>query len=329
MHYFAWINERGHWCCQHLLPMTQISRLNSLVSEHPRFMSIQQYSEAGEILSCPLFLDFDSHDDSSLKDAQYALYMIQDVMNITPRISFSGNKGFHFIIPYTVKGPYCHLAVRDWALRIGTLPTLDKSIYRAHSMFRVLNSPASQPGYYKIPITAQELMSLSFNNIAEMAKSPRQLHLPDIDLSKIPEDIIAEIEGFTPPVFNSVQDLKTYSSDLQTEITPCIESLISNLPAKGDRHNAVYTVSTFLKKCGLTELEAKNLLLSNPDYQAYEEDTSDFRGVSKVIRAVFSSPTIPHVGCQGKSNMAALLQTRCSRLCFFRDDFPDIKEMFG
>ena len=51
--------------------------------------------------------------------------------------------------------------------------TLDTAIYDSVRLFRVVNSIHQKTGYYKIPLTYEELKNISYGEIIDTAKQPR------------------------------------------------------------------------------------------------------------------------------------------------------------
>ncbi len=93
------------------------------------------------------------------------------------RIYFSGSKGFHLEIPTILFGdivPSEDLPKRfkNIVLKFG-FEDIDSKIYYKNCLWRLSNSINSKSGLYKIPITYDELTTLSYDKIKELANEPR------------------------------------------------------------------------------------------------------------------------------------------------------------
>ncbi|MCL4510018.1 MAG: primase C-terminal domain-containing protein [Bacteroidetes bacterium] len=98
------------------------------------------------------------------------------------RLSFSGNKGFHVVIPIEAfvsdPKPSIHFAqiVKAIAGEMSQgFSFVDSSIYESKRLLRVLNTVNLKSGLHKIPLTFSELQSLTVDEIKELAKEPREI----------------------------------------------------------------------------------------------------------------------------------------------------------
>ena len=133
-----------------------------------------------------LYLDFDDVNNIShaREDAIHTLSFLKIVYKIDNSqimIFFSGNKGFHIIVPKEVLGitpdknlngifKYIANQINNYSVH----KTVDTQIYDNKRLFRMPNTINGKTGLYKIQLTAKELLNLSENQILEMAKQPRQ-----------------------------------------------------------------------------------------------------------------------------------------------------------
>ena len=110
------------------------------------------------------------------------------------RIYFSGSKGFHVFIPSilfdvsphtTLEKKYRILAKQLFSDHpIMEAGAIDFSIYCRNRFFRVSNSLHPKSDLYKIPLTWEELRSLSVEDIQTLARSPRKIE-EEIPLSEV------------------------------------------------------------------------------------------------------------------------------------------------
>lgn len=320
--YFAYL-DGTYWRIQDLLHVDQIQALlEALEWKYPVFASIQSYDQAGNVISCPLFFDFDGHPDRVIDDTRQFVQACEFVINTTPRIYFSGSKGFHCTIQRPIHHARCHELCHYFAREVaGGLASLDHKVYRARSMFRIPCSPASKKGFYKIELTRTELFTMSFEEIRHLATNQRCIETAH-DPSKIDDDawtdwLAAAVRDL--PTLDDLPSLREHCRSLDMEWTPCLETLLTHPPIEGERNTTVYVLAKFLKSCDVSEDAVEKLLLRYPHWRAFDKS----REVSKVIRSVYRSKREAMVGCKGRSHYASLMRSVCDELCHFRDDFPD------
>ena len=107
------------------------------------------------------------------------------------RITFSGNKGFHIIIPFQVvqadtemTDDFCD-KYKEFIRNITTqFQYVDTSIYNINRVIRVVNTKHGKSGLYKIPVTLSELDNKNFD-IKKAAKNQRNADWKKIDFDEI------------------------------------------------------------------------------------------------------------------------------------------------
>ncbi len=316
---FAW-QSSGYWCGQKLVPVSAIRTLKNQLSDCPTFASIQTYDQHGKTMYCPLYADLDGKDPKQAHfDAQYIVSLVGEMTNIVPDIYYSGNKGYHVIIPYRIEHEQCHLVAKHFFEYLAEdIPTLDGRVYRSQSLLRLPGSPASRPGYFKVQITKKELMSLSHDSITDLAKAPRIGDINEFDHEKLNQDFFDVIEAGKSkvPVYRN-QQLAEYISDIGQEMTPCLKKMLENPSPTGKRNQTVYLLARLFKKCGLAEQDALSLLTTHTHWLDYEKEE---RGVSKVLSSLYKSPKQVMIGCRMGQD-AELMKAHCDQLCWFNEDF--------
>ncbi len=321
--YFAW-KEKGYWRGQSLLTRPQIGALLAAFDwKKEVFASVQTYDEAGHCIDSPLFFDFDGAPERVLFDVRHFVQACEFVVNCTPRIYFSGNKGFHLVIDHPITHPQCHLLVKDFAEEIAVTKTLDRRVYRTQSLLRLPGSPASAPGYYKIQLRRSELYELDFEQIRSLAKERRVIN-DDHDPSKLDMEVMdawLKTAVAKLPTYDTVQKLQTYSDSVGLEMTPCIIALLTKAPALGTRHESVFILAKFFKLVGFTEAQALETLQSYEHWSVYEQQERD---VSKTVANVYHSRRPTQLGCKGKSTGAELMRDHCHDHCPFSANFPKL-----
>lgn len=333
---YKWFSykERGYWRVNDLLTVTQIrSMLSALNWEYEVFASIQCHDENGNVTGGPLWFDLDGPPEDVLADTRHFVQACEFVVNCTPRIYFSGGKGFHLIFERQIDHPRVHELVADFANEIAPgLTSLDKKVYRSRSMFRIPGSKASKPGYYKIEITRKELFELRYDAIRELATRQRIIET-EHDASTMDDAVIdAWLAAATPklPVFDSLEKIEALARTVDMELTPCIADMLTKPPREGERNMTVFTLARFFRSCQVDMETTREVLMKQPHFEQFEVEG---REVSKVLRSVFHSRTTPTIGCRGNSQTAEIMRTYCSAPCPFRNDFEhspftDIKRQF-
>lgn len=294
------------------------------VGNCPSFASLQTYDAMGNTMFCPVYADLDGKDPKKAQDdAQYIVYLIGEMTNLIPDIYYSGNKGYHIIIPHKIEHPQCHLVAKHFFEYLAMdIPTLDKRVYRTQSLLRLPGSPASRPGYFKVQITKQELMGLSHEGIAELGRAPRIGSIDECDLSKLNDEFLEVIEAGKRkiPVYQG-QAFSEFLKDLGEEMTPCLAKMIETPPQTGVRNQTVLLLARLFKKCGFTEQATLELLLQRQHFADYEGSE---RGVSKVLSSLFKSNRPSVIGCK-MGNDAALMKSFCDPLCWFNEEHLDLR----
>lgn len=320
---FAW-KEGAYWRGQSLISQAQISTMLGILGWRKEvFASIQSYDQYHNCIGSPLYFDFDGPPDTVTADVRHFVQACEFVVNVTPKIYFSGNKGFHLIIDHLIEHPMCHLLVQDFADEIAFCSTLDKKVYRSNALFRIPGSPGSAKGFYKVPITRDELMTLTFEQLREFARTRRQLD-DTHDPSKIDNAVMNDWMKCALrklPRFDHLTTLIQHSESMGMEMTPCIQRMLTEPQPQGTRHECVFILARFFKLCGLDLETTKTAFDAQPHWCAYEAEE---REITKVLRSVFYSSKHPLLGCKGRTYSAELMRDHCDKLCHFSPDFPKL-----
>jgi hypothetical protein len=149
------------------------------------FTSICLYSEPNNesAFICPIFADIDSDDRAGARESCLILCeMIMDRIGVPQdqlEIYFSGNKGFHVVVPCEVFRPFhspyilsLYKRMAEKAEQAG-VRSIDRGVYTKKRIWRLPNSINSKSQLYKIPLFFEELRDMSINRILELAKEPR------------------------------------------------------------------------------------------------------------------------------------------------------------
>lgn len=167
--------------------------------------------------------------------------------NVSPDdlfIYFSGKKGFHVAIHGRLFGefqPSTDLPekIKCLAAKITKgIDCVDFSIYEGRRVFRIVNSKHGETGLYKIEITYDELTTLTFEQIKDLAKNPRT------DLKRVKsvnslfknDKLKKEWENCQTETLEGVK-AKLYSNDGKNFFAP---------PDDGNRNNKLFVQAAML-----------------------------------------------------------------------------------
>jgi archaellum biogenesis ATPase FlaH len=210
-----------------------------------------------------LYFDFDGADLHEVKNEVEKFIRFLEVGYELPieyvQIYFSGNKGFHLAIPFkAISEPELSIefykTVKRMVERLAEgFRFVDASIYQINRLFRLENTINAKSGLYKIPITFEELVSLSVADIKKLAKTPREFEQC--------EDV-REVGGLSE-LYNECKRVDT-AQPKQSAFNEFKDIL--NGAAEGNRNNAAVKLAGLFVSKGFDEsftLEMLNLWNQN------------------------------------------------------------------
>lgn len=239
------------------------------------------------------FLDFDNEEDIDLarRDLLFVIWkMSLDITFNLPieafRIYYSGKKGFHLLIPgkYFNIQPHKHLdKIFKWIA--GGLyeesfnETIDLVVYERRRLWRLENTKHQDTGLYKIPLEYHEVKSLSLEEIAQLATSPRVIKYPKpIIIKQAEKQYQKEVDEMTRYFEEQKTKYKHYQVtekryDIEN-IPDYIQQLIDEGPVKNYRNETVSALTSFYLQAGLTKEDIiKEILIWNngslPDNEVF------------------------------------------------------------
>lgn len=235
------------------------------------YATVFQYNNEDQNLSDlfgPLYLDLDMdfHTDTEYKKLKDDLSRIITYLNLQYGIPtnyikfyFTGKKGFHLIIPTTVfnikpdKDLNVYYKTIAKELSENTIqPVIDLKIYDKKRLFRLPNSINGKTGLYKVPITYDDIMSFSYEDIIEYASSPKQV---TVDTAKPVDKAINKVEEIKAAL-QAVEDRKKRNRTIPTNVDlskvkfpSCILEIFKVGCAEGNRNNTtVILASAFFQQ---------------------------------------------------------------------------------
>ena len=224
---------------------------------------------AGESLKWgDFYLDFDTvinseEDYQNLKeDVRTALRYITVIMNIDinqVRFFYSGGKGIHLTIPATTLGLEPHVAlnqiykvIAEDILQYCKHGTLDIKVYDDKRMFRMINTWNVKGNAYKVPITFDEFVKLSYEEIKQLAQYPREIRVADPVPSNRARLVIQQhIEDWTKKI-NRRQEFSGKIKKLEEE-PPCIKAMWEKIfrETVDERNNSCAALASFYMQQGI------------------------------------------------------------------------------
>lgn len=217
-------------------------------------------------LTAPFYLDIDNHNflnnEEEFAKVKRDTIIIINTLNIVYKIPidsiqifFSGNKGFHLIIPIKIFGIQEDNRLNEiyykFAKEIQTHTLFDfvDLRYDRRRLFRVINSINSESNLYKIQISYQELKNLKIDILKKMAKKPRQvIYNNNIKISTIANEKFNEYkeEVYHPKKEKSFRFNRRYNKML-----PCILNVLENGVKQGNRNNVTVAIASSLLQKGM------------------------------------------------------------------------------
>jgi len=269
-----------------------------------------------------MYLDFDDEEDlsNSQKDAIMAIwYMKQKFKFNIPddmfRIYFSGSKGFHIFIPAGVFGITPHKNLNEYFKMIAKdvyeqIPndTLDLQIYDRRRLLRMVNSIHQKTGLYKIPLTYEQLCTLTTDEIKALAVQPYKLAYPPPMFIPKAHQAYKDYQEKFKEKYQAKFDSHRRNQGKTLEFTPhCVQELLDQGPTKGNRNHTVAVLTSFFVKRGMTEQEIwDNLMLwyARGNQEGFKESEIKTTMQSIIKREV-------NYGCSTLSQISTCIGSDC------------------
>lgn len=232
----------------------------------------QNKEQQGELWANHLYHDFDSDGlmdpqtseetwQKIIVDVRHAISVYEVFYGIPARyieFYFSGKKGISMLVPAVCLGyqPNEHLNMifREMVMEVVKYTpsdTLDTRIYDRIRLWRIVNSQHEKSGFYKVPLSYKEITELTFAQISELAKVPREIErsrpVPVPKAIKRTKDIIKN--------FNPNKGAERLERTIKF-VPPCIEHLLNTDIEHGGRNNTAAALASFWRQHGLSLEEA-------------------------------------------------------------------------
>ena len=217
------------------------------------------------------------------------------------KIYFSGSKGYHLEIPEVSVGEIkgsdnLHNYCKDFATKLkqdSGVEDIDTKIYDATRIFRLPNSLNSKSNLYKIPVSYQEIMELSDDQVRDLAKEPRSNWKPPT--------------GYNPKYNHKLSDLWNSITSREVVVSLGVENLEGFFaPAmEGNRNTQYYKQAVMLLEKGLYPeavyqiIQNANVASGNPiderEIKTMMRSASDTISKKKVHKKVLFKPLVDFI----------------------------------
>lgn len=285
------------------------------------FCSAYRYSST-EIGKCDLYgnlyLDFDDVNDFEKvrADALVAVSYLKVVYHIVEdylRIYFSGNKGVHIIVPAEILGvepmPLLNGVYKYIANSVKSFTkykTVDTQIYDNKRMFRVANTIHEKSNLYKIPLTAQELKSLTHQQILSLAAQPRYIQVKEYHGTNVfaQQQFSRMVNEYY--LFDKENRKDRRFKRLYDFTPPCIQAIIENGAEEGQRNITIACLAGFCKNSGKSLNEAIDFI---SDWNSRNTKPTGEQELRRTVRSIFNGEKI--FGCSTLKTISVCTESQC------------------
>jgi hypothetical protein len=218
------------------------------------------------------YLDFDTNIETEddfrkiKEDVKMAVRYLQVILQVPKeqiQFYFSGHKGIHVVVSAQTIGiePHVslHLIYKEIAQDIAKFckhETIDTRVYDDKRMFRMVNSINRKSGMYKIPITYEELQTLTYQEITVLAQQPRVIPIPQPSLSTRAKLAFQRIAEEWTKRLEKQKEFTGKIMELKVE-PPCIKAMKEKIFREtiDERNNSATALTSFYLQQGVSREE--------------------------------------------------------------------------
>ena len=180
-------------------------------------------------------------------------------------VYFSGNKGFHLVIPYQVLGlkPDAELnmkfkQVAQLVIKQCNAKHIDTGIYDRKRLFRIPNTINAKSGLYKVPMTYEQLETMNLDDVIEWASIPRDFPFETPALS-LKSAMHYKAMFKKKPVEKKKKAFQIPQK--RKRLLPCVVEILKNGAEKGQRNNTTVALASSLMQSGIPRDETEDIIL--------------------------------------------------------------------
>ena len=261
--------KNGYFTRNHFIEMNQLSK-HLKDYDGDIYSTIYRYDSTDQNTAnfiAPLYLDLDiddiEHNFFKIKqDLALVLRRLKTVFHLSDKdieLYFSGSKGFHILVSHVIFGfepsrdinkQYKKVAVDLKTYTVNK--TVDTKIYDNKRLFRIPNTINHKTGLYKVPVTYEKIKDMkSYSELKEYASSPKSsrpyIYKYNVKAREAFDELIEKIDAEEKAKINT----KLAKEFIQKrELLPCVQYILKNGCAKGQRNNTTVALANSLFQIG-------------------------------------------------------------------------------
>ena len=261
--------KNGFFTRNHFVDISQIKN-NLKLFDGDIYSTVYRYDSKDQNTAnfiAPLYLDLDiddiEHNFNKIKqDLALVLRRLKTVFHLSDKdieLYFSGSKGFHILVSHVIFGfepsrdinkQYKKVAVDLKTYTVNK--TVDTKIYDNKRLFRVPNTINHKTGLYKVPVTYEKIKEMkTYAELKEYASSPKSsrpcIYKYNIKAREAFDELIEKIDAEEKAKINT----KLAKEFIQKrELLPCVQYILKNGCAKGQRNNTTVALANSLFQIG-------------------------------------------------------------------------------
>jgi hypothetical protein len=250
----------------------EINQLNKHLNEYDGdiYSTIYRYDSKDQNTAnfiAPLYLDLDiddiEHNFYKIKqDLALVLRRLKTVFSLSDKdieLYFSGSKGFHILVNHNIFGfepsrdinkQYKKVAVDLKTYTVNK--TIDTKIYDNKRLFRIPNTINHKTGLYKVAISYEKIKNMnSYDELKAYASKPK-ISKPCVYKynHKAREAFDALIERIDAEEKAKINTKLAKEFIQKRELLPCVQYILKNGCAKGQRNNTTVALANSLFQVG-------------------------------------------------------------------------------
>ena len=261
--------KNGFFTRNHFVDISQVKN-NLKLFDGDIYSTVYRYDSKDQNTAnfvAPLYLDLDiddiEHNFTKIKqDLALVLRRLKTVFGISDKdieLYFSGSKGFHILVSHVIFGfepsRDIHKQYKKVAVDLKTYTvnkTVDTKIYDNKRLFRIPNTINQKTGLYKVPVSYEKIKSMeSFKELKDYASSPKSskpcIYKYNAKAREAFDSLIEKIDSEEKAKINT----KLAKEFIQKrELLPCVQYILKNGCAKGQRNNTTVALANSLFQIG-------------------------------------------------------------------------------
>jgi DNA-binding HxlR family transcriptional regulator len=247
----------------------------------------------------PLYVDLDGDIidgksyDKVKQDALLAISYLETHLKVPKdyiRIYFSGNKGFHLIIPFNVFGitPCKDLNDKYKAIAIilkeNTInKSVDTRIYDKKRLIRLPHSINGKTGLFKVPISENDLRNFGYEDMVEYSREDKSIEYEKTETIEEARQAFDILTAIKPKVKKDISNKAFINT--KYEIPVCIKRIYAVGAEKGFRNNTLMILASALLQKGK---ELENVIDAMIEWNESKNDPSlEQNEVEATVRSAY------------------------------------------